>query len=198
MKVEDWCSEISQKFRNLAVKLNISNSNFIRTTEERHCKLVQELWTKLVESGDIYKGTHEGWYSISDETFYSEDETKLNNLGQRIAIETGNSVEWICEMNYRFKLSKYIPKVREWLNSDPILPKSRSNDLNSFLDTIEKEKRDLSVSRKKCTAKWGIPVPGDEDQLIYVWLDALTNYLTVLENQKVDEMVQIVGKDILK
>ena len=176
----------------------ISNSSFIRTSDERHCKLVQELWAKLVESGDIYKGTHEGWYSISDETFYAVDETKLNNLGQRIAIETGNTVEWISEMNYRFKLSKYIPKVREWLSRDPILPKSRSNDLNSFLDTIEREKRDLSVSRKKSTAKWGIPVPEDEDQLIYVWLDALTNYLTVSENQKVDEMIHIVGKDILK
>lgn len=198
MKVEDWCSEVSQKFRNLAIKLNVSNSTFIRTSEERHCKFVQELWIKLVESGDIYKGTHEGWYSISDETFYSENETKLNNLGQRIASETGNAVEWISEMNYRFKLSKYIPKVREWLTSNQILPKSRSNDLNSFLDTIEKENRDLSVSRKKSTAKWGIPVPGDEDQLIYVWLDALTNYLTVMENQKVDEMVHIVGKDILK
>lgn len=182
----------------MAVKLSISNSSFVRTSEERHCKLVQDLWTKLVESGDIYKGTHEGWYSISDETFYSEDETKLNISGQRISIETGNSVEWISEMNYRFKLSKYIPKVRDWLASDPILPKSRSNDLNSFLDSIEKEKRDLSVSRKKSIAKWGISVPGDDDQLIYVWLDALTNYLTVLENQKVDDMVHIVGKDILK
>ena len=152
-----------------------------------------------MESGDIYKGTHEGWYSISDETFYTEEETKLISSGQRTAIETGNSVEWISETNYRFKLAKYIPKVRKWLETDPILPKSRANDLNSFLDTIERDQRDLSVSRKKTSAKWGIQVPNDEeDQLIYVWLDALTNYLTVLENEGVDEMIHIVGKDILK
>ena len=149
----------------------------------------------------MYIGSHEGWYSTSDETFYTEEETKLNSSsGKRTSIETGNTVEWISEMNYRFKLAKYIPKVREWIaTKDPILPKSRANDLKSFMDRIEREQRDLSVSRKKSSAKWGIPVPGDEeDQLIYVWLDALANYLTVLENQPVDEMIHIVGKDILK
>lgn len=153
-----------------------------------------------MESGDIYKGTHEGWYSISDETFYTEEETNLNSFNQRIAIETGNQVEWISEINYRLKLAKYIPKVRRWLEKDPIHPRSRLNDLLPFLDTIEKDQRDLSVSRKKTTAKWGIPVPGDEeDQLIYVWMDALTNYLTVLDNQSsANRMIHIVGKDILK
>jgi methionyl-tRNA synthetase len=107
-------------------------------------------------------------------------------------------------MNYKFKLAKYIPKVREWLaRDDPIVPKTRANDLKLFLDTIEREQRDLSVSRRKSVAKWGIPVPDADDliegeeqkQLIYVWLDALTNYLTVSEGS---EMTHIVGKDILK
>lgn len=184
--------------------MNISNSDFIRTTESRHIKLVQDVWKKLVDRGDIYKGTHEGWYSISDESFYTEEETKLQGTAQRIAVETGNSVEWVSEMNYRFKLAKYIPKVREWLASDPITPKSRANDLKTFLDTIERENRDLSVSRRKSIAKWGIPVPAeveeDDDQLIYVWLDALTNYLTVQEDLSLGDfkMTHIVGKDILK
>lgn len=150
----------------------------------------------------MYLGSHEGWYSTSDETFYTEEEIKSNSNGQVTSIETGNTVEWIKETNYRFKLAKYIPKVREWLaTTDPIFPKSRANDLKSFLDTIEREQRDLSVSRKMSNAKWGIPVPGDEkDQLIYVWLDALANYLTVCEDPKVEvkEMIHIVGKDILK
>lgn len=150
----------------------------------------------------MYVGSHEGWYSTSDETFYTSEEIKSNSEGQITSIETGNKVEWVNERNYRFKLAKYIPKVREWLaTTDPILPKSRANDLKSFLDTIEREQRDLSVSRKKSSAKWGIPVPEDEtDQLIYVWLDALANYLTVCEDPKVEvkEMVHIVGKDILK
>ena len=108
-------------------------------------------------------------------------------------------VEWISEINYRFKLAKYIPNVREWLNNNPILPMTRSNDLKSFLNSIEGEQRDLSVSRRKSVSKWGIPVPGDEnEQLIYVWMDALTNYLSVSQNQKNPEMIHIVGKDILK
>lgn len=106
-------------------------------------------------------------------------------------------------MNYRFKLAKYIPKVREWLATDPIVPKSRANDLKTFLDSIEREQRDLSVSRRRSVAKWGIPVPiedktEEDEQLIYVWLDALTNYLTVSETESSCEMAHIVGKDILK
>ena len=154
---------------------------------------------KLVENGDIYKGTHEGWYSISDETFYTEEETSAISSDKRISIETGNPVEWISEMNYRFKLAKYIPNVREWLSTNPIIPATRSNDLKEFLNSIEREQRDLSVSRRKSVAKWGIPVPGDEDeQLIYVWMDALTNYLTVSQSQTNPQMMHIVGKDILK
>lgn len=154
-----------------------------------------------MEKGDIYKGTHEGWYSVSDETFYTDEETKLveSGNGKRISIETGNIVEWVSEANYKFKLAKYIPNVREWLSRNPILPMSRSNDLKSFMDMIEKENRDLSVSRRKSIAKWGIPVPGDEeDQLIYVWLDALTNYLSVAKDVNNVKMTHIVGKDILK
>lgn len=156
---------------------------------------------KLVEKGDIYKGTHEGWYSISDESFYTEDETKINSNSQRISVESGNPVEWICETNYHFKLAKYIPKVREWLtfnNNQTIIPSTRVNDLKSFLDSIERDQRDLSVSRRKSVTKWGIPVPGDEDdQLIYVWLDALINYLSAAGKGET-EMIHIVGKDILK
>ena len=108
-------------------------------------------------------------------------------------------MEWISEINYRFKLSKHIPKVRKWLESNPILPSSRENDLKTFLNIIERDQRDISVSRRKSIVKWGIPVPGDEeDQLIYVWLDALTNYLTVSDDKIIDEMVHVVGKDILK
>lgn len=161
----------------------------------------------MVENGDIYKGTHEGWYSISDETFYSEDETVIkerDNRSFRVALESGQVVEWISEINYRFRLAKYIPAVREWIDkSDPIVPKSRVNELDQFLDSIERDQKDLSVSRRKSVAKWGIPVPGDEeDQLIYVWLDALTNYLTALNLNgsyvKESRMIHIVGKDILK
>jgi len=216
----EWCDSVSGEFKTLARKLNISNSDFIRTSEERHRLKVQEVWVKiviyyrcsfihiafkrkLVDNGDIYRGTHEGWYSISDETFYSEDETKTLSSNQRVAIESGKPVEWISEKNYHFKLSKYIPQVREWLSASdsPIIPASRINDLKSFLDVIERENRHLSVSRRKEVAKWGIPVPGDDDQLIYVWLDALTNYLMTLDSSLENEsisMTHIVGKDILK
>lgn len=113
---------------------------------------------------------------------------------QRIAIESGSSVEWISEKNYRFRLCDYIPQVRKWLSGSPITPASRAKDLQAFLDVIEGENRHLSVSRRKSVARWGIPVPGDDEQLIYVWLDALVNYLSVPSGA----MIHIVGKDILK
>ena len=128
------------------------------------------------------------------------------SCGKRVAIESGNVVDWVSEINYKFKLAKYISKVKEWLNTaDPILPSSRANDLKSFIDVIERDQQDLSISRRRSIVKWGIPVPGtdqnEDDQIIYVWLDALSNYLTALSDSKTpeqDEMIHIVGKDILK
>ncbi|MDB9802755.1 methionine--tRNA ligase, partial [Pelagibacteraceae bacterium] len=198
-----FCDEISETFRSLTKKLNLSNDDFIRTTEKRHYKSVIEIWNRLVNSGDIYLDNYSGWYSISDEAFYDEDEIEDKN-GKKISKSSGSSVEWVEEESYFFKLSAWSEKLLEFYknNQNFILPSSRKNEVEKF---VEKGLKDLSISRTSFT--WGIPVPKNEKHVIYVWLDALTNYISALnfpdiEDKKYKEFwpadVHIIGKDILR
>ena len=198
-----FCDEISKTFRNLSKTLNLTNTDFIRTTEERHIKSVQNLWNELEKNDDIYLSKYSGWYSVSDEAFYTEEEIEEVD-GKKIAISSKSPVEWMDEESYFFRLSKWEKKLLDYYekNSDFILPKSRRNEVISF---VKGGLKDLSVSRKSFS--WGIPVPNNKEHVIYVWLDALTNYISALnypdiKNQKYKTFwpatVHLIGKDILR
>jgi methionyl-tRNA synthetase len=198
-----FCDEISETFRSLTKKLNLSNDDFIRTTEKRHYKSVIEIWNRLVDSGDIYLDKYSGWYSVSDEAFYDDDEIEEKN-DQKLSKASGSSVEWVEEESYFFKLSAWSEKLLEFYknNKDFILPSSRKNEVKRF---VERGLKDLSISRT--SFKWGIPVPKNDKHVIYVWLDALTNYISALnfpdiEDNKYKDFwpadVHIIGKDILR
>ena len=198
-----FCDEISSNFKDLSVILNLSNNDFIRTTEKRHKKAVENLWKILEKKDEIYLSKYSGWYSVSDEAFYSENEIeekdniKINRL-------SGSKVEWVEEESFFFKLSKWENKLLEYYEKNPefIKPESRRNEVISF---VKGGLKDLSVSRKSIT--WGINVPSQKDHIIYVWLDALTNYLSALDYPNTDAdkyknfwpaSVHIIGKDILR
>ena len=198
-----FCNEISQTFRDLSSKLNLTNTDFIRTTEERHKKSVQYLWNELQKSGDIYQSKYSGWYSVSDEAYYNEDEIEDDGNG-KIAISSKSKVEWIEEESFFFRLSKWEDKLLEHYEKNPnfISPSSRKNEVISF---VKSGLKDLSVSRKSFS--WGIKVPNNDDHVIYVWLDALTNYLSALNYPNIEDdlfkkfwpaSIHLIGKDILR
>ena len=200
---KNFCDEISETFRSLTKKLNLSNDDFIRTTEPRHFKSVNEIWNRLTKSGDIYLDKYSGWYSVSDEAYYDKDEIEEKN-GKKISKTSGSLVEWVEEESYFFKLSAFQKKLLEHYkkNEDFILPKSRKNEVVKF---VEKGLKDLSISRTSFS--WGIPVPENKNHVIYVWLDALTNYLSALNFPDIADNkyksfwpadVHIIGKDILR
>ena len=198
-----FCDEISKTFKNLSKTLNLTNNDFIRTTESRHKKSVQYLWEELKKNDDIYLSKYSGWYSVSDEAFYNEDEIEdLDN--KKVAISSKSPVEWVDEESYFFRLSKWEKALLEFYEKNPdfISPASRKNEVISF---VKSGLKDLSVSRKSFS--WGIKVPNDDDHVIYVWLDALTNYISALNYpNKDDELykkfwpasVHLIGKDILR
>ncbi len=198
-----FCDEISKTFKNLSKTLNLTNDDFIRTTESRHKKSVQYLWEELKKNDDIYLSKYSGWYSVSDEAFYNEDEIEdLDN--KKVAISSKSPVEWVDEESYFFRLSKWEKALLEFYEKNPdfISPASRKNEVISF---VKSGLKDLSVSRKSFS--WGIKVPNDDDHVIYVWLDALTNYISALNYpNKDDELykkfwpasVHLIGKDILR
>ena len=198
-----FCDEISETFRSLTKILNLTNNDFIRTTEPRHFQSVKEIWTRLINSGDIYLDKYSGWYSVSDEAYYDKDEIE-DKEGKKISKISGSTVEWVEEESYFFKLSKFQKKLLDHYkkNEDFILPASRKNEVVSF---VEKGLKDLSISRTSFS--WGIPVPKNKKHVIYVWLDALTNYLSALNFPNTDDKmyksfwpadVHIIGKDILR
>ena len=199
----EFCDQISQTFRDLSKTLNLSNTDFIRTTEERHKKSVQHLWSELEKNDDIYLSKYSGWYSISDEAFYNEDEI-IDRDGGKIANISGSPVEWIEEESYFFRLSKWQEKLLEYYekNQNFISPKSRKNEVINF---VKSGLKDLSISRKAFS--WGIKVPNNPDHVIYVWLDALTNYISALNYPNTNDSlfkkfwpasVHMIGKDILR
>lgn len=199
---QEFCDEVSQKFRDLTQILGLSNNDFIRTTDERHKISAQKFWQILEENGAIYKGVYEGWYSVRDEAFYGADEL-VNGKAP-----TGADVAWHKEESYFFRLSAFQEKLLMLYEAAPdfIRPQSRFNEVVSF---VKSGLRDLSISRTSFS--WGVKVPNAEKHVMYVWLDALTNYLSALEfpNQK-SELFQkfwhnaensplhLVGKDIVR
>ncbi|KAI9302214.1 tRNA synthetases class I (M)-domain-containing protein [Cunninghamella echinulata] len=207
----ELCDRVSNSFKKLCDKANIDYTTFMRTTEPRHAKAVQHLWNILLKEGYIYKGQHEGWYAVSDEAFYPENQvTKIkgdedNNNPQEekmVAIESGQPVEWMVEENYKFKLSAFQKPLLDWIHNNPqaIVPSNRKNEVVSW---IEAGLEDLSISRLRSRLDWGIPVPNDPEQhTIYVWLDALTNYITAKgypsNSKDINAKVHVVGKDILR
>ena len=200
---KQFCDEISETFRSLTKTLNLTNNDFIRTTEPRHHKSVKEIWNRLIKSGDIYLDKYSGWYSVSDEAYYDKDEIDEKN-GKKISKTSGSAVEWVEEESYFFKLSTFQKRLLEHYknNENFILPQPRKNEVIKF---VEKGLKDLSISRTSFS--WGVPVPENKKHVIYVWLDALTNYLSALnfpntEDEKYKTFwpadVHIIGKDILR
>eukprot|EP00638_Chattonella_subsalsa_P000698 CAMPEP_0117761656 /NCGR_PEP_ID=MMETSP0947-20121206/17419_1 /TAXON_ID=44440 /ORGANISM="Chattonella subsalsa, Strain CCMP2191" /LENGTH=518 /DNA_ID=CAMNT_0005582707 /DNA_START=279 /DNA_END=1835 /DNA_ORIENTATION=- len=196
---QEFTDNVSQNFRDLVGAMDFTPDRFIRTTEADHKAAVQALWKKLVEDGHIYLGAYEGWYSVRDEAYYTESELVDGKA------PTGAEVEWVVkEPSYFFKLSEWTDKLLEFYEANPdfIAPKSRRNEVISF---VKGGLKDLSVSRT--TFKWGVPVPGDEDHVMYVWIDALTNYISALgfpdtEGKDYSKFwpadLHVVGKDILR
>jgi methionyl-tRNA synthetase len=204
LKPQEFVDSIVPRYKELWKLLNISNDDFIRTTEERHKKAVQHLFKVLQDKGDIYKGEYEDWYCIPCESFWTSLQLKEGNK----CPDCGRPVEKLKEESYFFRMSKYEKPLLEHIEAHQkfIEPESRRNEIVSFIKT---GLRDLSISRT--TFKWGIPVPGDERHVIYVWLDALTNYITALGYPDTDAekfkkfwpeenpvAVHVIGKDILR
>ena len=193
-----YADGISQEFRDMTRLMNVANDDFIRTTEPRHVKGVQALWRELQRRGEIYLGTFAGWYSVRDEAFYEESELVDGRA------PTGAEVEWVEEENYFFRLSAWQDRLLAHYGENPgfIAPRGRHNEVVSF---VKGGLRDLSISRT--SFRWGIPVPGDEKHVMYVWLDALANYITALgypETEGNDYArfwpadLHMVGKDIIR
>ena len=190
------------RYQDMAKRLNASNDAFIRTTEERHHKSSQAIWQRMQDAGDIYLSKYAGWYSVRDEAYYDEGETRIGEGGTRLGPQ-GTPVEWVEEESYFFKLSAYQDKLLDLYARVPdfVLPKERLNEVASF---VKGGLQDLSVSRT--TFDWGIKVPGDDRHVMYVWVDALTNYITAVGFP--DETsplwhywpadIHVIGKDIVR
>ncbi len=192
------------QFQAMVAALNCSNDDFIRTTEERHKLSSTEIWKRMAANGDIYLGKYSGWYSVRDEAFYTESDLEKAEDGSFRAIKTGTPVEWVEEESYFFRLSAYQDKLLALYEEHPefIGPDSRRNEVMSF---VKGGLEDLSVSRT--TLKWGIPVPDAPGHLMYVWVDALTNYITGVgfPNDGSDAFrkywpadLHVIGKDIVR
>ncbi len=200
---KEFTDAVSKNFRDLAGFMGYSNDDFIRTTEERHYRSCQALWNKLIAEDQIYLGSYAGWYAVRDEAFYAESELTKTADGRRIA-PSGAEVDWVEEPSYFFRLSAWGDRLLAFYEANPdfILPPSRRNEVVSF---VKGGLQDLSVSRT--SFKWGVPVPGDDAHIMYVWLDALTNYITAAGYPDTDcetyrrhwpADLHMVGKDILR
>lgn len=208
----EWCNVQAARFKELAANINIANDFFIRTTDEDHKEAVRHFWFLLKEKGLIYESKHEGWYCVSDETFYPESllERKVDPMTGEVSwasIESGNSVEWTEEKNYHFRMTALKDQLLEFYKQNPewIVPRSRMREV---VDWVENNLEDLSISRPSSRLTWGIRVPDNESQTVYVWVDALINYLTKsgFPNWTPGEEfkggwpadVHVIGKDILR
>ena len=202
---QELADEMAPKFQAMTERLGASNDDFIRTVEDRQTKACQHLWKKIAEKGDIYQGAYAGWYSVRDEAFYAEDELTEGENGQKFA-PTGTPVEWMEEETWFFRLSAYEDRLLELYEKNPdfIQPVSRRNEVIAF---VKRGLKDLSISRARSKLDWGIEVPGDPSHVMYVWFDALTNYITGVGYPDTDSKLykrywpaaaHIVGKDIVR
>jgi methionyl-tRNA synthetase len=191
------------RFKAMVERLNCSNDEFIRTTEERHHRASIGFWQRMEAAGDIYLDKYSGWYSVRDEAYYDEQETKLTEKGERIGPQ-GTPVEWVEEESYFFRLSAYQQKLLDLYGKHPdyVLPKERLNEVMSF---VKGGLQDLSISRT--TFDWGVKVPGNPKHVMYVWVDALTNYITAVGYPDTDSPkfrrywpadLHVIGKDIVR
>ena len=190
-------------FEAMVKRLECSNTDFIHTTERRHHLSSEAIWQRMHEAGDIYLDKYSGWYSVRDEAYYAEDETDLNEQNQRIATKTGTPVEWVEEESYFFRLSAYQDKLLKlYERPNYVLPKERLNEVASF---VRGGLQDLSISRT--TFDWGVRVPGSDGHIMYVWVDALTNYITAVGYPDTDSEkfrrywpadLHVIGKDIVR
>lgn len=196
---KQFTDQISEKFREVLPLLNISNDGFIRTTDKSHEQAAQEIWKALAKY--IYKGTYVGWYCTGDEAYFSEQVVKDN---KGVCPVHNRPYEKVQEENYFFKLSTFTPQIKQAIESDAyrVVPEVRKNEI---LSVINEGLEDISVSRPKDKIGWGIPVPGDTSQVMYVWFEALMNYVTVLGYPSGHNFknfwpadVQVIGKDILR
>jgi methionyl-tRNA synthetase len=190
-------------FRAMVERFNCSNDDFIRTTEERHYRSAAAIWERMEAAGDIYLSKYAGWYSVRDEAYYDASETRLAAGGERLG-PLGTPVEWVEEESYFFRLSAYQDKLLDLYRRVPdfVLPRERMNEVASF---VRGGLRDLSISRTTFT--WGIPVPGNPRHIMYVWVDALTNYITAVGFPDTDSAMfrrywpadlHVIGKDIVR
>jgi methionyl-tRNA synthetase len=191
------------RFRAMVERLNCSNDDFIRTTEERHYRASQAIWERMKAAGDIYLSKYAGWYSVRDEAYYDEGETRLAEDGKRLGPQ-GTPVEWVEEESYFFRLSAYQDRLLDLYARTPdfVLPRERFNEVTSF---VRGGLKDLSISRTTFT--WGIPVPDDTKHIMYVWVDALTNYITAVGYPDTADAsfrrywpadLHVIGKDIVR
>ena len=197
-----FADQLSAQFRAMTARMGISNDDYIRTTEPRHHRSCEEIWRRVQAAGDIYLGAYEGWYAVRDEAFYDDSELTTLADGSKVA-PSGAPVEWVREPSYFFRLSTWQNRLLAWYeaNPDAVMPATRRNEVMSF---VRGGLNDLSISRTSFT--WGVPVPGDPAHVMYVWFDALTNYITAAGFP--DESnprwafwpadVHMVGKDILR
>jgi len=189
----------------LAKEADISYTRFIRTTESSHYDAVKHVWAALVSKGLIYQATYSGWYSVTDECFYTDSQitSSIGNPDCKVAIETGSAVEYSSETNYMFRLSAFRdPLLQHYQTIQPasVFPETHRARLQETLENGVLE--DISVSRPRSRLSWGIPVPGDEEHTMYVWIDALINYLTVVGYPETTNAwppdIQLIGKDIVR
>ena len=204
MPTADLARRNSDVFQRMQEKLNISFDRFIRTTDADHLEASKVIWQRMFDAGDIYLGTYPGWYSVRDESFLTEDETRLEADGTRVAVDSGAPVTWTEEPTYFFRLSDYADKLLAHYEAHPefIAPDVRRNEVISF---VSGGLRDFSISRT--TFDWGVPVPDHPDHVMYVWVDALTNYLTGVGFPDTESEVfrrywpadlHMIGKDIIR
>tara|TARA_R110000868_G_scaffold144396_5_gene363507 strand:+ start:3984 stop:5675 length:1692 start_codon:yes stop_codon:yes gene_type:complete len=207
---QELADEMAPKFKAMAERLNASNDDFIRTTEKRHEKSCQAIWKAIAanessKGPDIYLGAYKGWYSIRDEAFYGEDELTKGENGEKLA-PTGTPVEWMEDETYFFRLSEYQERLLKYYEDNPdfIQPPHRRNEVVAF---VKRGLTDLSISRSKAKLDWGVEVPGDANHVMYVWFDALTNYITGLGYPDTEAKLfkrfwpadaHIIGKDVVR
>ncbi|WFD45175.1 methionine--tRNA ligase [Malassezia psittaci] len=210
------CDRVSQRFRSLADEANLSYTRFIRTTDADHAQAVTAFWVSkasaadnqrlLVQNQFVYLGKHQGWYAVSDEAFYPETQVRevvTENETYHESIETGQRVEWMSETNYKFKLSAFQEPLLRWLETNPNVVQPRGM-YERVLNEVRQGLVDLSISRPRSRLNWGIPVPDDEEHTMYVWVDALINYLTAVGYDGTayppawPADVHVVGKDIVR
>jgi methionyl-tRNA synthetase len=203
LSVRELSDRNAMRFKDMVERLNCSNDQFIRTTEPRHYRSSQAIWERMAKAGDIYLSKYSGWYSVRDEAYYGDDETTVDEDNVRRG-PTGTPVEWVEEESYFFRLSAYQDRLLKLYQEQPdfVLPQARLNEVASF---VRGGLQDLSISRT--TFDWGVPVPDDPKHIMYVWVDALTNYITAVdfpdtESEKFRRYwpadLHVIGKDIVR